>query len=74
MSAEISLSGMASGNLVKRSTIVNRYVKPCDAGKGPIMSTCKMSNRLSGIGRGVNGATTCCDTFARWHAMHVRVQ
>ena len=34
VSATMSLSGMASDHLVKRSTIVNRCLKPYDAGKG----------------------------------------
>ena len=73
VNAEMSLSGMASGHSVKRSTIVNRWVNPCDVGNGPTKSTCRLSNRLVGIGSGVSGPTMCFDTFACWQATHVRV-
>ena len=37
-SVVIELSGIASGQRVKRSTHVRRYVKPWDGGRGPTMS------------------------------------
>ena len=34
----VSVNGIASGHRVNRSTIVRRYVKPCDGSKGPTIS------------------------------------
>ncbi len=39
VSASVVFSGIASGHLVNRSTIIKRYVNPCDGGSGPAKST-----------------------------------
>ena len=39
-SADVSLTGMASGHRVNRSTTVMRCENPGDGGKGPTTSTC----------------------------------
>ena len=44
VSALISTSGMASGQRVKRSTQVSRYIKPSVYGRGPTISICMLSN------------------------------
>ena len=38
VSAQISTNGMASGQGVKRSTQVSRYLKPSEYGRGPTIS------------------------------------
>ena len=47
---EIPARGIASGHLVYLSMHVNRYVKPCEEGKGPTRSTCTCANLLKGTG------------------------
>ena len=42
--ALISTSGIASGQRVKQSTQVSRYLKPSAYGKGPNISICMRSN------------------------------
>ena len=42
VSALISTSGMASGQRVKRSTQVSRYLKPSAYGKGLTVSICRV--------------------------------
>lgn len=37
--AEIPDRGIASGHLVDLSTHVNKYLKPCETGRGPTIST-----------------------------------
>ena len=37
---EVSERGMASGHLLNRSTIVNRWVQPREKGNGPTRSIC----------------------------------
>ena len=44
VSALISTSGIASGQHVKRSTQVSRYLKPSAYGKGPTIYICMWSN------------------------------
>ena len=48
---EVSLSGIASGHLVKRSTMVSRCVLPCDEGNGPTMSMFEWWKRRGGTWR-----------------------
>ena len=38
VSAVLSLTGMASGHLVNRSTHVSKYRQPCDEGRGPTVN------------------------------------
>jgi len=38
VSAVVSITGIASGHLVKRSTQMGKYVNPCDGGSGLTMS------------------------------------
>ncbi len=49
VSAVQSAIGVASGQRVKRSTHVRRYVHPRDEGRGPTRSICTWSNRESGV-------------------------
>ena len=42
--ARISTIGMASGQRVKRSTQVSKYLKPSAYGRGPTILRCKWSN------------------------------
>ena len=49
VSALISTSGMASGQRVKRSTQVSRYLKPSAYGRGPTISICMWSNLSVGL-------------------------
>ena len=44
VSAGISTIGMASGQRVKRSKQVSKYVKPSAYGRGPTISICTWSN------------------------------
>ena len=44
-SADVSLTGMASGHRVNRSTTVRRCENPWDGGKGPTTSTCTWLKR-----------------------------
>ena len=46
--ADSSVIGVASGHLVERSMIVNRYRNPSEAGKGPTMSTWMCANLRCG--------------------------
>ena len=55
VSALISTSGMASGQLVKRSTQVSRYLKPSAYGRGPTISICMWSS----LSRFVKFAENC---------------
>ena len=43
-SALLSTSGMASGQRVKRSTQISRYLKPSAYGRGPTISICMWSH------------------------------
>ena len=49
VSAVMFVIGMASGQRVKLSTQVRRYVKPPEGGSGPTISMCTMSKRASGV-------------------------
>ena len=44
----VEAMGMASGHLVVRSTMVNRYSAPAEGGKGPTRSTWRWLNLLAG--------------------------
>ena len=44
VSARISTIGMASGQRVKRSTQVSKYLKPSAYGRSPTISMCTWSN------------------------------
>ena len=48
VSALMSTNDMASGQRVKRSTQVNKYLKPSEYGKGPTMSMWTWSNLSAG--------------------------
>ena len=45
------MRGNASGQRVKRATQVRRYIKPCDGGRGPTISTGILSNHVSETGK-----------------------
>ena len=59
VSAVMSAIGIASGQRVKRSTHVSKYVKPFEGGNGPTISRCIWSNRASGVAKMENGVTVC---------------
>ena len=50
-SAVADFMGMASGQRVDRSTIVNKYLKSSDAGRGPTTSTWMCEKRHCGSGK-----------------------
>ncbi|CAH8463236.1 unnamed protein product, partial [Dicrocoelium dendriticum] len=50
-----SVTGMASGCLVKRSTHVRMYTNPREGGNGPTRSKCTCENRKSGAGHEPRG-------------------
>ena len=67
----MSGSGKASGHLLKRSTIVSRYLHPSDSGSGPTRSTWIDPNLLLAGGRTVRGAFVCLPTLDAWHGKQV---
>ena len=71
VSAEMSAIGTASIHLVKRSTIVSKYLMPLDSGSGPTRSRWSEPNLLSGRSQRTTGADTCMVTFASWQAWQV---
>ena len=73
-SVDASTIGIASGQRVDRSTIVKRYLKDCEGGRGPTMSTCMCPNRRLGWGKEPIPDSVCRCTFDLWHARHALVQ
>lgn len=69
VSTDMSLTGMASGLLENRSTMVTAYFKPSESGSGPMRSMWTWSKRWSGIMKVAGYAWTCRPTFARWPEM-----
>ena len=55
----------------KRSTHVNKYVYPSQAGKGPEMFMCTCSNRSSGDGKWSTGVRVYLPILALWHCSQV---
>ena len=74
ISAVMSCSGMASGQHVKRSTVVRQYLKLSDVGSGPKISMCTCWNREVGREKSPSGLVVCQDTFDRWQYWHARAQ
>ena len=70
VSAVMFVMGMASGQRVKRSTQVRRYLKPREGGSGPTISTCTMSKRASGVENVARGVTVCLWILDLWHCRH----
>ena len=70
VSVKVSVMGIASGHLVKRSTIVKRYRNPCDSGSGPTMSTFMCSKRDRGTSKISCGALTWVWILAVWQLTH----
>ena len=62
--------GIASGHLVKRSTMVNKYVNTLEGGSGPTKSTWIWSNLRVVGSKFCSGATVCLPIFAFWEDMH----
>ena len=50
-----------------RTTHLNKYVYPSQAGKWPVMCMWTWSNRPSRDGKGSTGVRVCIPTFAFWH-------
>ena len=65
VSAVISGIGMASGQRVKRSMQVSRYVCPLECGRGPTRSMWMWSKRMSGLAKVDRGVTVCRCTLER---------
>ena len=63
--AVMSERGTATGHLVKRSIIVNRYLNPFDRGS-VTKSIWTCSKRLSGTLKSPIGGTVCLVIFACW--------
>ena len=72
VSAVLSMMGTASGQRVKRSTQVSRYVKPFEVGRGPTRSKCTLTKRESGMMKVAVGAVVWRWILERWHRRHVR--
>ena len=70
----MSCSGMASGQHVKRSTVVRRYLKLSDVVSGPKISMCTCWNREVDREKSPSGVVVCQDTFDRWQYWHARAQ
>ena len=68
----VTLSGIASGHRVNRSTIVRRYVKPCEGGRGATRSTLICLNLRAGIENVFNCALICVCIFDAWHWIQAR--
>ena len=67
----ISFIGIASGQRVNRSIIVNIYCFSWDLGNGPKMSTWILSNLLVGVLNVFSGAFICICTLDFWQGTHV---
>ena len=72
VSAVLSVMGTASGQRVKQSTQVSRYVKPFEVGRGPTRSMCTLLQRESGVMKVVIGAVVWHWILERWHRRHVQ--
>lgn len=67
--ADMLSMGHASGQRVKRSTHVSKYLHPLEGGSGPTKSICICPKRRSGGANGVKGETVYLNTFVRCHCM-----
>ena len=65
-SAEVEDIGTASGQREVLSTMVKRWVKPLELGRGPTKSTWMWLKRLAGTGIWGIAEWTCCWTLLRW--------
>ena len=72
LSALISTSGLASGQRVKRSTQVSRYLKPLAYGKGPTISICMWSNLSVGSSNLPKSSLLWRDILAVWQPLQER--
>ena len=72
LSAFISTSGMASGQRVKRSTQVSRYLKPSAYGRGPTILICTWSNLSVGLSNLPKTGLLWRDTLAVWQPLQER--
>jgi hypothetical protein len=55
--ADVLARGIASGQREQRSTMVNRYVKPPEEGRGLTRSTLMCEKRWAGTGNAAGGGT-----------------
>ena len=69
LSVFATLMGTASGHLVDRSMIVNKYWWSLETGRGPPMSTWICPNLLLGCSNSPMPDSVCRWTFACWHWM-----
>ena len=72
ISALISISGMASGQRVKRSTQVSRYLKPSAYSRGPTISICMWSNLSVASSNLPKTGLLCRDILAVWQPLQER--
>ena len=72
VSALISTSGIASGQRVKRSTQVSRYLKPSAYGKCPTISICMWSNLSVGSSNLPKTGLLWRDILAVWQPLQER--
>ena len=72
VSALISTSGMASGQRVKQSTQVCRYLKPSSYSSGPTISICMWSNLSVGQSNLPKTGLLWRDTLAVWQPLQER--
>ena len=72
VSALISTSGMASGQCVKRSTQVSRYLKPSAYGRGQTISICVWSNLSVGSSNLPKTGLLWRDILAVWQPLQER--
>ena len=61
--ADMSATGIASGQQVVRSMIVSRYLHPLDRGRGPTRSILILLRGRAGTGTEHRGAEACRVTF-----------
>ena len=66
VAAVVLESGMASGQLVKWSITVSRWVDPSEGRRGPTKSTCMWSKRRGGTWNVSSGALMCSCVLEAW--------
>ena len=74
VSVSVCFRGIVSGHFVNLSTIMSRWVQPCDDGSGPAMSMLIWSNRRCGTWKVCIRALMWLWIQASWHGLQVLAQ
>lgn len=73
VSAEISIIANAADSLLKRSTVVSKYLNPLAFGRRPTMSMFKLVNLLSGLWKCTGSHFVCLLILCFWHLLQICV-